>query len=183
MVVIGDTVFAIMRRTSDKKITVVKWDVLNNPPSIDFQDSAKFCNNTVGNELPFVLSDETPSTVILSAVSANTSLISNTSISFTGTGSNRSLMFDFNPGVYGSSMIVVQAMDDIGNTGKDTVYIHATTPDIQELCSVSVDSLTGNHNVVYWDKTMALVTDTFVIKREVTTNVPIKLLVKYHTIV
>jgi hypothetical protein len=171
MVVIGDTVFAIMRRTSDKKITVVKWDVLNNPPSIDFQDSAKFCNNTVGNELPFVLSDETPSTVILSAVSANTSLISNTSISFTGTGSNRSLMFDFNPGVYGSSMIVVQAMDDIGNTGKDTVYIHATTPDIQELCSVSVDSLTGNHNVVYWDKTMALVTDTFVIKREVTTNV------------
>jgi len=171
MVVIGDTVFAIMRRTSDRKITVVKWDVVNNPPTIDLQDYATFCNNTVGNEVPFILADETPATVILSAVSSNTALVSNSSISFTGTGSNWSMMFNFNSGVYGSSMVIVQATDDIGNINDDTIYVNATTPDIQQLCSVSVDSLTGNHNVIYWDKTMAFVTDTFIVKREITTNV------------
>lgn len=171
MVVIGDTVFAIMRRLSDRKISVVKWDVVNNPPVIDLQDYGMFCNNTSGNQISFNLQDEALSSVALTATSSNTTLISNASISFSGVGTSRTMTFDFNFGNYGSSMVIVQATDDIGNIKKDTIYIHSTTPDIQQLCAVSVDSLTGNHNVIYWDKTMALVTDTFIIKREITTNV------------
>ncbi len=187
MTIIGDTVFAIMRRVSDRKITVVKWDVLNNSPVLIVQDSATFCNNTIGNQVSLTLQDETPSTVILSGSSSNTSLVSNASISFSGSGTNRLMTFDFNSGNYGSTMIRISATDDLGNISDDTVFVKATTPDIQQLCSVTVDSLTGNHNVIYWDKTMAFVTDTFLIKREITTNtyqtiakVPYDSLSEYH---
>lgn len=45
-----------------------------------------------------------------------------------------------------------------------------SNPDSLDICLVTVDSATGNHNIIVWSKPASTVTDSFYIYREITTN-------------
>lgn len=65
----------------------------------------------------------------------------------------------------------VIAQDGYGCIGKDTLFTYdLVTPQTPEICEVTVDSLSQYNNII-WDKTAYTNVDSFIVYREVSTNI------------
>lgn len=67
--------------------------------------------------------------------------------------------------VQASDLIYVEATDNLGCVSKDTANINVSVPYEEEICIVSVDSVTGK-NIIVWEKTPNVGTQTFYIYKE-----------------
>lgn len=171
MTVIGDTVFAIMRRKSDNKISVIKYPVLNLPATIIAPTTLTVCAGTSGLQIPIKIRDENTTTLTgLIATSSNTTLISNSNISISGADSTRILTVSLNNGVFGNSTIAFSVTDNDGNISQAFIQIFTATPQTPAICEVTVDS-SGVYNEIYWEKSMYPEVDSFIVYRETSTGI------------
>jgi PKD repeat protein len=105
------------------------------------------------------------SVLVCTAPSANTfTLTANaTNVTATYVGQGTSTVFNFNDGF----------ATNLNPCGSDTVCkninLFCSSGIPPQICMVSVDSL-SQHNVIYWDKTAYLSSDTFFVYREITSN-------------
>jgi hypothetical protein len=70
-----------------------------------------------------------------------------------------------------SGTITVQGQNSCGTGASSSLSLIFNGVLIPQICMVTVDTSGANHNVVYWDTTGFAGIDTFLIQREVTTNV------------
>ncbi len=64
-----------------------------------------------------------------------------------------------------TSVVTIEAEDSLGCLSEDTANINVSVPFEEEICIVSVDSITGN-NIVVWEKTPNVGTEQFYIYKE-----------------
>ncbi len=143
----------------------------NLPPSLSSTTSIDVCMNAGSVQIPFTITDEDANSVTVTGNSSNTTLIQNTGITFTGTGASRTLTATIQPTQSGSSVITITGMDNDSNYVSQAVTINVLPAPTQELCLVTVDSATSNFNQIVWEKPIATDIDSFVVYREITTNV------------
>lgn len=171
MTVVGDTIFAIMRRKSDNKISVIKYPILNLPATIIAPTTLTVCAGASGINIPIKIRDENTTTFSgIGAVSSNTTLISNSNIFISGSDSMRLLTFSLNNGVFGNSIITFSVTDNDGNISQAFIQIHTAIPQTPDICEVTVDSA-GIYNEIYWEKSMYPEVDSFIVYREVSTSI------------
>ncbi len=171
LTLIGDTIFAIMRRTSDRKISVLKWPLVNNPATFSAPSALNFCAGTVGIQIPIVVHDEDASSLTnLTATSSNTTLLSNANIQITGNDSIRTLTISLNPFISGSSIITFSVTDNAGNISQTQIQVNVNPVVTPQICAVTVDDA-STHNILQWDKTSFVGIDSVRIYREDVTNV------------
>lgn len=85
---------------------------VNNAPIVSTIANPTICRNQSAQPISFTITDETPATVTLSALSSNTSVLPNAGITFGGSGSNRTITL--NSTSVGSSNVTITATDAQG---------------------------------------------------------------------
>ncbi len=110
----------------------------NSLPTIsDIPTTSGYIGGTTS--IPFTVSDvETPLVaLVLTASSSNPSLIPNSNISFSGSGTNRTIHLLGTPGNFGSAVITVNVMDGDGDIATDTfnlnVFLTNAPPTITDI--------------------------------------------------
>jgi hypothetical protein len=171
MTIIGDTIFAIMRRKSDSKISVVKWTDINNAATIIAPTTLTVCAGISGLQIPIKIRDESTTTLTwLTATSSNTTLVSNSNISISGTDSTRLLNVSLTNGIFGNTTIAFSVTDNVGNISQAFIQVNTSTPQTPYICEVTVDS-SGVYNEIYWEKSMYPEVDSFIVYRETSTGI------------
>lgn len=84
----------------------------NNPPSISNLDNDTVCRGQSLGPIAINLSDENPASVLLSAYSSDTNLLSNSALLLAGTSSNRQLTIDALTALPGTVQITIKAIDN-----------------------------------------------------------------------
>lgn len=111
---------------------------------------------------------------VVTATSA--SVCTGTSATLTASGANT---YTWNTGALGNTYTVapnssttytVVGTSTVGCSAQASASVFVPVPAIPSICMVTVDSLTNN-NIVYWDKSSYTNVDSFVVYREVSTNI------------
>lgn len=86
--------------------------ISNNPPSISGMDDDTVCRGQSLGPISINISDENPASVLLSAYSSDTNILSNSALLLAGTSSNRQLTIDALTAKPGTVQITIKAIDN-----------------------------------------------------------------------